>query len=69
MVLTQQEIYELTHRINPTAQLRYLAQLGIEARRRPDNTVLVLRSAVEAALGGVAQNREDKVTEPDWSAI
>lgn len=70
MILSPQEIYQLTHLKNPSAQLRYLAKLGIEARRRPDNTVLVLRSAVEAVLGGVSSTqKEGKQTEPDWSAL
>lgn len=70
MILSAEEIYQLTHRRAPSAQLRYLAKLGIEARKRPDNTVLVLRSAVEAVLGGVSNTqKEGKQTEPDWSVL
>jgi hypothetical protein len=41
--LTPEEIYEITHYKRPAEQLRELAELGIPARRRHDNTVCVLR--------------------------
>jgi hypothetical protein len=41
--LSEAEIYEITHYRRPAEQLRALAQLGIKASRRHDNTVCVLR--------------------------
>lgn len=43
LALPEQEVRELTGYARPTKQLEVLKGLGIPARRRPDNTVLVLR--------------------------
>ncbi len=67
MFLTPNELYELTHRKRPTAQLRALRSMGIEARLRADNTVVALWSAVEAKLGPAPTRR--RATEPNWSAL
>jgi hypothetical protein len=41
--LTEQELVNITGYARPSNQLRVLKDLGIPARRRPDNTILVLR--------------------------
>jgi hypothetical protein len=42
--LTDDEIAFITRPLRqPAAQVRFLATLGVSARRRPDNTVLVNR--------------------------
>lgn len=66
--LTAKELYDVTHRKRPKAQLRALRSMGIEARMRPDNTVLALWSAVEAKLGP-APTRRNRNAEPNWTAI
>nr|WP_198982705.1 DUF4224 domain-containing protein [Herbaspirillum sp. ASV7] len=43
LTLTEEEIFEITGYRRPSAQLRALEEMGIPARRRPDNTVMVLR--------------------------
>lgn len=43
LVLSEQEIEELTHYRRPAEQLRKLKELGIPANRLRDNTVRVLR--------------------------
>jgi hypothetical protein len=43
LALPEQEVRELTGYERPSNQLKMLKSLGIPARRRPDNTVLVLR--------------------------
>ncbi|MDB5777543.1 MAG: hypothetical protein JWP38_3676 [Herbaspirillum sp.] len=43
ITLTDEEIKELTGYARPAYQLRVLKELGIQARKRPDNSVLVLR--------------------------
>ena len=45
--LTPDEIYGLTHLVRPSAQARFLAELGVPSRRRPDGTLLVLRRDLE----------------------
>jgi hypothetical protein len=43
ITLSHDEIRELTGYVRPVFQMRILKDLGIPARRRPDNSVLVLR--------------------------
>lgn len=43
IALTDDELKELTGYSRPAYQLRILKGLGIPARRRPDNSVLVMR--------------------------
>lgn len=45
--LTPDEIYGLTHLVRPSAQARFLAEMGVPSRRRPDGTLLVLRRDLE----------------------
>ena len=66
MLLTTQEVRELTGLQRPSAQARALQGMGIECRRRPDGSVVVLRAVVEAVLGGgfVVPKIEPLVPEP-----
>jgi hypothetical protein len=43
LTLSAAELKNVTGYAKPVFQLRVLKELGIPARRRPDNTVLVLR--------------------------
>lgn len=43
LALSDEEIHEITGYARPTRQMEVLKSLGIPARRRPDNSVLVLR--------------------------
>jgi len=52
MVLTSEELVELTGRVQRSAQRRVLAALGITYGMRPDGSIAVLHDAVAAALGG-----------------
>lgn len=45
--LTPDEIYGLTHLVRPSAQARFLAEMDVPSRRRPDGTLLVLRRDLE----------------------
>lgn len=52
MLLTSGELRELTERIQSDAQARELDALGIPYRRRRDKSLVVMRTSVEAVLGG-----------------
>lgn len=43
LILSEKELATITGYARPSNQLRVLQELGIPARRRPDNTVLVMR--------------------------
>ena len=43
LILSSQEIYDITHYRRPFEQLRKLKEMGIPATRLHDNTVRVLR--------------------------
>lgn len=68
MICTPAELYEITHRIRPSAQARMLRAMGIAFIPRCDGTVVVLRSHVEHLLGG-AKGTTIKTTEPNWKAL
>lgn len=50
--LTDDELRDVTHRRNPSAQIRALERIGAPWRRRPDGTLIVGRLALEKALSG-----------------
>lgn len=51
MLLTSDELRELTERIQSDAQARELDALGIPYRRRRDKSLVVMRTVVETVLG------------------
>lgn len=69
IVLTKDELRELTQRNRRDAQVCVLRHMGIEHRIRPDGTVVVLRAHVDAVLGGVDTPRIKARPEPDWTAL
>jgi hypothetical protein len=50
-VLTDEELVQLTKKKRPSAQARVLCHLGIEARPRPDGTLVVSRARRDEVLG------------------
>lgn len=68
MFLDQEELRELTGREKPSAQARALNFMGIEHKRRPDGSIVVLREHV-AAVMGVSHTEPDKGFELDMSTI
>lgn len=54
LVLSEAQLYEVTHKKRPAAQCRALRTMGIEHRQRPDGTVLVHRAHIDNLLGIVA---------------
>lgn len=64
LVLSQQEIADLTGRMRRSAQLRQLAFMGIPYRERSDGTLVVLRIhaiTVEAATPPAPQRRAPRL--------
>ena len=57
LCLSPDELHALTHLVRPAAQARFLEELGIPCRRRPDGTLLVLRRALERGEGPQARKR------------
>lgn len=51
MLLTPEELAELTSRVRRKAQCDVLRQMGIPFKIRPDGSPAVLRAAMEASLG------------------
>lgn len=52
MILSAQELVEVTARERPCAQARELEHLGIPYRRRRDGSLVVMRSHVEGESDG-----------------
>ncbi len=59
MILTADQLEEVTGKRRARSQVDVLAALGIPYKTRPDGTPVVLRAALEAALGyATTQNRQ-----------
>jgi len=69
MFLTREELIALTGRTRRDAQVTALRQMRIEHKIRPDGTPAVLRSHVEAQLGGKDYTEKTKDIEPDWDKL
>lgn len=54
--LTEQEIEDMTGYHRPAYQMKVLQGLGIPARKRPDNSVLVLRMDCQHRRAPVAND-------------
>ncbi len=67
LFLTQDEVRELTARIQYASQRKELNFMGIEHRVRSDGTLLVLRAHVEQALGLKLKGRQEPEFQPDWN--
>jgi hypothetical protein len=68
LCLSDDELYELTHKKRFSARLRALNAMGIESRVRPDRTLAVSRAHVDALLsGGMRTDRQPRIAEPNWS--
>lgn len=64
MFLDDEEIAQLTQRQRKPAQSKVLTFLGIEHRRRPDGSLVVLRAHVERMLGeGAAPKKKERKAE------
>lgn len=61
LTLTAEELRELTQRKHADAQRAVLDALGIHYRTLPDGKPVVLRSTVEAALGGTMRTPEPQL--------
>ena len=69
LILTPIELIELTQRERSKAQARALTYMGIEHRIRPDGSLVVLRSHVDALLGSSSERKVPKEWELDLSTI
>jgi hypothetical protein len=66
LCLTDSELSQLTGKTRPSAQLRALRFMAIDHKRRPDGSIVVLRSEIEAPCGDNAANPV-KRTAPNWN--
>ncbi len=69
MFLTEEEVRALTNRQTKPAQRKMPIALGVKFGIRADASLVVLRSAVEAALGGATKARARKKTEPRFDLV
>lgn len=69
MILSQEQLFELTRKKRSGAQAVVLNSLGIEHRLRPDGSVVVSQVHVEQVLGVVELSNFNKNIEPNWGMI
>jgi len=63
LCLTTEEVAQLTGRTRRSAQRRVLQYMCIDHKQRPDGSLVVLRSGLDAAAG---IGHSTKRTEPNW---
>ncbi len=63
MLLTEDELIELTGMQKRAAQCRVLDAIRVPYRVRPNGSIIVLRAAVDLALGGVPAAQAPKQPE------
>lgn len=69
LLLSQDEVEELTGKVKYTAQAAALRSMGIECRPRPGMCPAVSRNHAEEVLsGGVGMAKKD-AAEPNWGAM
>lgn len=66
LCLTDDELSQLTGKSRPSAQLRALRYMAIDHKRRPDGSIVVLRSQLGVPCGDNAASSV-KRTEPNWN--
>lgn len=64
--LSDEELFQATHRLRPSAQMRWLSRIGVRAERRPDGTLIVGRLALERALSGESQPLSEAANGLSW---
>ena len=69
MILSDEELRDLTGRSRKASQVQVLRFMGIEHKVRPDGSVAVLKAHVEQVLGAYIQTRKVVEVEPNWGAI
>lgn len=60
LALTPEQLYELTHKRRPSAQVIALRAMGVDHRVRPDGTVYVLREALQPELANAKVHGTDE---------
>lgn len=69
-VLGQDEVSDLTGRVQHAAQAKALKAMGIEHRARPDGSIAVLRAHAEEVMSGSGQPaRKKREPQINWSGV
>ena len=67
--LSDAEVADATHRRQPASQAKMLERMGVPYQRRPDGTLLVGRTAMEAALAGSTMPAKASANGLNWSKL
>jgi hypothetical protein len=67
--LTPVELIAVTGRIKPSAQLRWLQQMGFVVLLRADGKPLVSRAHFEAKMGGAVTGSKPQASTPNFGAL
>jgi len=69
LVLSEDELRELTGRVRRDSQMTQLRTLGIEGRQRGDGSIVVDRSHYNSVMGVADVEPKEKEWEPNWGAM
>lgn len=68
MLLTEDEVRDLTNRKRRDCQQKALNLMGIDHLVRPDGSIAVLRAHLIKVMGGDANFTKQNTVEPNWAA-
>lgn len=70
ILLTEDEIIDVTHRRRRDCQIKALVNMGIEHRIRPDGSIAVLRAHFNNVMGGAGERASTPPpAEFNWGAL
>jgi hypothetical protein len=69
LVLSDEELRDLTRKVRADGQARVLKALGLTYGIRPDGSLVVLRVHLEEKLNPSSQPRKHLKVEPNWGAV
>jgi hypothetical protein len=67
LCLTEAEVSQLSGKKRPSAQLKALRFMAIDHKRRPDGSIVILRSQLGVScIDGAAAIKATQRTQPNW---
>lgn len=69
IILTTQELLDITGRIKASAQVRWLRQHGFTVMQRADGRPIVSRSHFQVKMDGIQAGTKPKTYEPNFGAL
>ncbi|MDA0780638.1 MAG: DUF4224 domain-containing protein [Rickettsiales bacterium] len=68
--LTENEIQQITNRKRRDCQITALSQMGVDFKRRPDGSIVILRKHFNNVMGGdIKQSNNPDKFQANWNMV